>query len=91
MRADSISPLPSTARLVRDMTCSIITGLAGLLEACLRCRWVRGVVYALLKSSGIYEAAFVKPPVQGIRGGSPRTFPLAVGVGRSAHFSRGPR
>ncbi|MFH0980432.1 MAG: hypothetical protein V2A79_02705, partial [Planctomycetota bacterium] len=26
----------------------------------------------------IYEAAFVKPPVQGICGRSPRTFPLAV-------------
>ncbi len=39
----------------------------------------------------IYEAAFVKPPVQGICEGSSRTFPLAVGVGRPAHLSRGPR
>jgi hypothetical protein len=37
MRTDSISPLPSTERLARAMTCSIITDLAGLLEASLRC------------------------------------------------------
>ncbi len=35
----------------------------------------------LLRTRAIYEAVFVKPPVQGIFDGSPRTFPLAVGVG----------
>lgn len=44
--------------------------------------------FAVARTRAIYEARFVKPPVQGVFVGSPRTFPLAVGIGRSAHFSR---
>ena len=41
----------------------------------------RFIALQLIRTRAIYEARFVKPPVQGVFVGSPRTFPLAVGIG----------
>ncbi|MFQ5496142.1 MAG: IS66 family insertion sequence element accessory protein TnpB [Phycisphaerae bacterium] len=65
-----------------------IDGLARICKEALKQDPFGGAVF---ESYPIYEAAFVKPPVQEKWRRSLRTFPLAVGVGRSGPSQPSPR